>query len=575
MKRQICVMLIMMIGTVSIAYSQDTSELFRKLEELRWISYSPTNMNPNQGIWPGEASLRQDLQTLRNYGFQGIATYSAYNILGKIPQLAREIGFEGVIMGLWNFPQIDPVAGQIEWNNALLARDYVDGYCVGNEGILTGRYSLAVLTEAVNSLRNITHKPVTTNEELNIYLNDSALLSLGDWIYPNAHPYWAGVKEPLPAVQWTVEKFNLLQQLAPGRFIAFKEVGLPTAGDTACSEERQAQYYYRLCGTNVRFHFFEAFDQPWKTSQPVEPYWGLFRSDRTPKQFIQQGQVILTEVPPIGSFQNLAGKCVNVNPSLYGITAFIFVPGAGWWIKPTFAQCVVNINPDNTWSLDITTGGIDEQATRINVFVVPKDFNCYASQPTSENSGTTPPAIAAWTVERFSATPTPSPTPLPVPHTFTFTSDSEGWWFAGAISPFNMPSANYEPGRLGLSPQGATSCFSYWSSPQLQVLKDKVYRTRWRIESSANNPDATVDFRLRCNQLSNWRFWDTGVYSYNLSAPSVGTPQSYDCIIFPQMQTPDDIIQLSFDVLGFDPLNDLNSWIYLDEVAIDEVTITP
>ncbi len=151
----------------------------------------------------------------------------------------------------------------------------------------------------------------------------------------------------------------------------------------------------------------------------------------------------------------------------------------------------------------------------------------------------------------------------------------KGWWFAGAIPPFNMPSANYEPGRLGLSPQGATSCFSYWSSPQLQVLKDKVYRTRWHIESSANHPDATIDFRLRCNQLSNWRFWDTGVYSYNLSAPSVGTPQFYDCIIFPQMQTPNDIIQLSFDILGFDPLNDLNSWIYFNEVAIDEVTITP
>lgn len=116
---------------------------------------------------------------------------------------------------------------------------------------------------------------------------------------------------------------------------------------------------------------------------------------------------------------------MNVNPSLYGITAFIFVPDAGWCIKPTFAQCVVNINFDNTWSLDITTGGIDEQATKINVFVVPKDFNCYASQPTSENSGTTPPAIAAWTVERFSATPTPSPTLIPAPHTFTFTSDSE------------------------------------------------------------------------------------------------------------------------------------------------------
>src|SRR5205823_9481233 len=35
--------------------------------------------------------------------------------------------------------------------------------------------------------------------------------------------------------------------------------------------------------TDVRFVYFEAFDQPWKTHLPVEPHWGIFRSDRTPK----------------------------------------------------------------------------------------------------------------------------------------------------------------------------------------------------------------------------------------------------------------------------------------------------
>jgi hypothetical protein len=33
----------------------------------------------------------------------------------------------------------------------------------------------------------------------------------------------------------------------------------------------------------VRFVYFEAFDQPWKTHLPIEPHWGLFRSDRSPK----------------------------------------------------------------------------------------------------------------------------------------------------------------------------------------------------------------------------------------------------------------------------------------------------
>ncbi|MCP4424487.1 MAG: glycosyl hydrolase, partial [Chloroflexi bacterium] len=29
--------------------------------------------------------------------------------------------------------------------------------------------------------------------------------------------------------------------------------------------------------------YFEAFDQPWKDTQPIEPHWGLFYNDRLPK----------------------------------------------------------------------------------------------------------------------------------------------------------------------------------------------------------------------------------------------------------------------------------------------------
>lgn len=393
----------------------ETTRFFRKLEELRWVSYSPTNMNPQQGIWPTEDSIRQDLQTLRNYGFQGVATYSAYETLAQIPRIAREVGLQGVIMGLWSFPQVDPVVGPIEWNNALQAKAYVDAYCVGNEGILSGRYGFAEVSQAVNSLRSLTQKPVTTNEELSIYFSTPGLVDLGDWIYPNIHPYWAGMREPQPAVQWTVQKFNLLQQRAPARFIVCKELGLPTAGAPDCSEARQSEYYYRLCGTGVRFHFFEAFDQPWKTTQPVEPYWGLFRSNRAPKQFVQREQVILTYVPPIGSLRNVEGKCLNVDRAIYGVTAFIFIPPHRWWVRPSLAQCVVDIRPDNTWTLDVTTGKIDEGVIKIDIFVVPKDFDCYSSRPTDELTGTKPPAKAAWSVERIAIMPKAKPTPVSKP----------------------------------------------------------------------------------------------------------------------------------------------------------------
>jgi hypothetical protein len=47
----------------------------------------------------------------------------------------------------------------------------------------------------------------------------------------------------------------------------------------------QRAYFESLGRTDARFVYFEAFDQPWRTEPAVEPHWGLFRADRTPKAF--------------------------------------------------------------------------------------------------------------------------------------------------------------------------------------------------------------------------------------------------------------------------------------------------
>jgi exo-beta-1,3-glucanase (GH17 family) len=52
------------------------------------------------------------------------------------------------------------------------------------------------------------------------------------------------------------------------------------------SEANQVAYYRLLNDTPVVYVRFEAFDQPWKNWAPVEPYWGLFHSDRSPKQVV-------------------------------------------------------------------------------------------------------------------------------------------------------------------------------------------------------------------------------------------------------------------------------------------------
>ena len=181
-------------------------------------------------------------------------------------------------MGIW-----DP-ANEEERTQATASAEFaiVLGYCVGNEG-LSKRYEAADLTQAMEKIRRATGRPVTTTEEIDDY-NDESLLQLGDWVFPNVHPYFHGQTEPALAVRWTKGAFDDLATKTD-RFLWFKEVGLPTAGDGEgrLSEANQDIYYQELAKTGVSFVYFEGFDQPWKTNLPIEPHWGIFLADGSPK----------------------------------------------------------------------------------------------------------------------------------------------------------------------------------------------------------------------------------------------------------------------------------------------------
>lgn len=270
------------VPTPTPTFEENLGMLEEKLFSLCWVAYSPTHFDPDAGILPSEDDIRVDLQTLHGAGFEGLVTYGSASTFRDIPRIAREIGFQGVIMGVWSPTSAEEIA------NAGEVASYVDGYCVGNEGLFFGRYDLATLRIAMDDLRATTGKPVATTEVLNSYYSDAQVRELGDWAFPNVHPYWNGVKDPQQAVVWTQQQFDDLNALygESSKIVVFKEVGLPTAGDPELSEEGQAEYYKLLRRTDVKFFYFEAFDQPWKTSQPVEPYWGLFHSDRSPKPVV-------------------------------------------------------------------------------------------------------------------------------------------------------------------------------------------------------------------------------------------------------------------------------------------------
>ena len=268
---------------VSLAWRQRVSDIV-------WVGYSPPSADPNRGIQAGREAIRGDLATLRQAGFTGLVSYGASRaFLDALVAEAKAQGFLGLVPGIWNpnnTQEIAAVAG-------VAGDPIVVGTCIGNEGY-GKRYSRAELLKAIDGLRQTTGKPVTTAEEMDDYL-DEEVWALGDWVFPNAHPYFHGRYDPEASVRWTQGAFAELRRRT-GRFVWFKEVGLPTSGDVSkpLSEIRQDKYYVELAKTRTLFTYFEAFDQPWKGRGTVEQHWGIFRSDRTPKRLAQR---LLTEGP--------------------------------------------------------------------------------------------------------------------------------------------------------------------------------------------------------------------------------------------------------------------------------------
>jgi exo-beta-1,3-glucanase (GH17 family) len=254
------------------------------------ICYAPTNFNPNLSQYPDEQSIAVDLQLLYDHGFRGLCSYSSDGTLAAVPRIARSIGFQWIIMGVWCPTNEDEVQA------ALDQAPLVDGYCVNNEGLPRGysycAFDTTVLASTMDRVRTQTGKPVTTSEQIEDYLAGDALASWllrhGDWLFVNCHPFWAGHEDPEDAIAFVQQRYQELtaQTQKP---VVIKETGLPSAGCQGCSEGNQREFWRLMRSVQAVYCRFEAFDQPWKDWHPVEPHWGFFNQDRDPKP-VNQGQ---------------------------------------------------------------------------------------------------------------------------------------------------------------------------------------------------------------------------------------------------------------------------------------------
>ncbi|RJR31289.1 hypothetical protein C4569_02495 [Candidatus Parcubacteria bacterium] len=369
--------------TMSVIVSEVVSgDLNGKLMTLIWVNYCPSGQwDPSEGVFPSETVIREDLQLLNSVGFTGIITCSAANVLGKIPQFAKECGFSGVIMG------IDDPLSEEEKSNAYDAAVFVDGYSVGNNGLTFAvfygdPYTYEQLLLAISDLKAATGKPVSTSEPINTYFDGSffvsaeQIMAAGDWLFPNIYPYFEDIGNPGQA---SLETDNAFRQLwyskeyfgVGDKNIFIRETGLPSSGCAECSEMNQAEYFEELEMTATKFAYFEGFDQPWREAE-IERHLGLYYNDRSEKLAagnLSLPGINLLDVPILGSQDNLKGRVLNVVPSDFRIISYIKVDSS-WYIRPSSLSPFTVIESDGRFEVDITTQPGDENADEIALFVV-------------------------------------------------------------------------------------------------------------------------------------------------------------------------------------------------------------
>ncbi len=252
--------------------------------QLASLSYSPfvNSDHPDSGTRPTAEQIRTDLKAIAPYT-RAIRTYSATGGAELVPPIAAEFGLK-VTVGAWI--DKDQERNDREIRSALdLARHYsnVNAIVVGNETTLRAEMSVPDLMKLIQKVKRSSPVPVTTGEIWTVWRDHPELASSVDFIAAHILPYWEGF-DASHAVDHSIEFYEELRKMHPGKRIVIAEFGWPSAGynfhDANPGRMEQAaivrDFVNRAQAYGIDYNIVEAIDQPWKTFEGgVGPYWGL------------------------------------------------------------------------------------------------------------------------------------------------------------------------------------------------------------------------------------------------------------------------------------------------------------
>ncbi len=260
--------------------------------QLASVSYAPfvNSSHPDSGERPTPEQIRADLKAIAPYT-RAIRLYSSTGGAELVPPIAAEFGLK-VTVGAWLDKDQD--RNEREIRSALdLARhnSNVNAIVVGNETLMRTDMTVDKLVSIIQQVKRSSPVPVTTADIWSTWVDHPELASSVDFIAAHVLPYWDGTSAS-HAVDSSIEYYDKLRKMFPGKRIVIAEFGWPSAGYNYRNAEpgqiAQAQilrdFVTRAQAYGIDYNIVEGIDQPWKTMEGgVGPYWGLFDASHQPK----------------------------------------------------------------------------------------------------------------------------------------------------------------------------------------------------------------------------------------------------------------------------------------------------
>jgi exo-beta-1,3-glucanase (GH17 family)/cellulose synthase/poly-beta-1,6-N-acetylglucosamine synthase-like glycosyltransferase len=276
--------------------------------QLASVSYAPPT-DPNSGDIPTAAQIRADLKAIAPYT-KAVRTYSSTGGAELVPPIAAEFGLK-VTVGAKILKDRDGEGKPIDFavrSNEREIRDALDlarknsnvnAILVGNEAVLTNQITADDLITYIRKVKQSSSVPVSTGEGWDVWIAHPELVSAVDFIAAHVLPYWGGV-DAARAVDVTIETYDTLRRLHPGKHVVIAEFGWPSAGpnDVNANPGRSEQtlvlrdFVSRADAYGIDYNIIESIDRPWKTAEGgVGPYWGLLDASRHAK-FSWSGPIV-------------------------------------------------------------------------------------------------------------------------------------------------------------------------------------------------------------------------------------------------------------------------------------------